>query len=76
MPVNLFARYTIGDAARRERCRVANMGTPNIDVNLGESIPFVWDKFLKLIGKDSESIELRQWFTDLQRVGFVDASNI
>lgn len=49
---------------------------PSIEVNLGETIPFVWEKFLKVIGKDSESKELREWFTRLHSVGLTDASNI
>jgi|GEM_PF-2018175 len=49
---------------------------PNIEINLGEAISFAWEKFLRLIGKDSESIELKEWFARLQTVGFTDASNI
>ncbi|MHB2010063.1 MAG: hypothetical protein ACYCOX_18755 [Acidobacteriaceae bacterium] len=49
---------------------------PNVEINLGETLPFIWGKFLQLIGQDSESAELKEWFTCLQRVGFTEASSV
>jgi hypothetical protein len=47
-----------------------------VEVHLGETLPFLWDGFLRLIGKDKESAELKEWFTNLQRIGFIEASSV
>src|ERR1022692_2621583 len=49
---------------------------PKINVDLGDSIPFLWDKFSRILGKDPELLELQTWFYELQRIGWNDASSV
>ena len=47
-----------------------------ISVNVGESIGFLWEKFLRVIGRDPETLNLEKWFYELQQVGWSDASYV
>jgi hypothetical protein len=49
---------------------------PPIEINLGETLPFLWDRFLRILGKDAETADLKAWFTNLQRKGVIDASTV
>jgi hypothetical protein len=49
---------------------------PNVEISLGETLPFLWEGFLKLVGKDQETADLKAWFTNLQMAGFTQASYI
>ena len=49
---------------------------PSVEINLGDTLPFLWEKFLGLVGKDQETSELKEWFAKLQRIGFVEASYV
>lgn len=51
-------------------------GTPSIKVDLGSAVPFVWEKFAALIGKDGETTDLRQWFHTLVRNGYEESATI
>jgi hypothetical protein len=49
---------------------------PKITLNLGDTIPFLWEKMLGVIGKDSGTVALKEWFTTLQQSGFATASSV
>ena len=49
---------------------------PKLSVDLGDTVPFLWEKLLSILGKDSATLELRDWFTVLQRSGFLAASSV
>src|ERR1700733_4361194 len=49
---------------------------PKISINLGDTLPYFYERFLKVLGKDQESVELRAWFEELQRIGLQDASYV
>ena len=50
--------------------------TPTFNVNLTESLPFLWDKFLSILGKDAATKDLESWFYELQRIGWNDAATV
>ncbi len=43
-------------------------------IDLGSTIPYFVDRFLELVGKDLETVELRRWFEETQRIGFQESS--
>ena len=49
---------------------------PSITISLGDTLPFLWEKFLKVIGRDPTSIALEAWFSQLQQMGLNDASTV
>jgi hypothetical protein len=48
----------------------------DVSINLGDTLPWVSEKFLGLIGKDYETVELKEWFSDLQKTAIIEASSV
>jgi hypothetical protein len=52
------------------------MGDGGITISLGDSLPYLEQRFLKLFGKDAESTELAEWFKGLQATALTLASSV
>lgn len=52
------------------------MGTPSIHLDFGQTLPFLYERFRQLIGKDQESAELHKWFSSLQKTAFLQAAHV
>jgi len=46
----------------------------NINVDFGDLVPYAVDSFLRFIGKDSEAVELKEWFRAVQQTGIQESS--
>jgi hypothetical protein len=38
----------------------------DVKIDLGNSVPFLYEKFLELIGRDRETAALKKWFIEMQ----------
>lgn len=52
------------------------MADSGITFNLGDSLPYLEQRFLELIGKDAESKELQAWFRRLQTTALTQAASV
>jgi hypothetical protein len=52
------------------------MGDAAIKIDLGDTLPYLVERFRQLIGKDQESQETEAWFTSLQRTAIFQASQV
>jgi hypothetical protein len=46
----------------------------NINIDFGNLVPYAVDSFLKFLGKDSEAVELKEWFRGVQQIGLQESS--
>jgi hypothetical protein len=52
------------------------MGDGGITISLGDSLPFLEQRFLKLFGKDAENKELAEWFRGLQKSALIQTAQV
>jgi hypothetical protein len=52
------------------------MGSTSITFDLGESLPYLEQKFLRIFGKDEISLGEAEWFKSLQKTAVVQASQV
>lgn len=52
------------------------MADNSIQIGLGDVLPYLEERFLKLIGRDQESRETAEWFTNLQKTALSYASRV
>jgi hypothetical protein len=52
------------------------MGDMGIKIDLGDTLPYLEERFRQLLGKDQESQETAAWFTNLQRAAVLQASQV
>ncbi|MGD0906347.1 MAG: hypothetical protein ABSA96_02115, partial [Candidatus Acidiferrales bacterium] len=50
------------------------MGDAGVTISLGDTLPYLEERFLQIIGKDRASQETRAWFSGLQKTAFNQAS--
>jgi hypothetical protein len=48
----------------------------DLSIDLGESLPYLVEGFLEIIGKDAATQEVRRWFGELQKVGLEESSYV
>ena len=48
----------------------------DININLGDILPYLEQRFLQLIGKDRASTEIASWFSTLQKTAMLQASQV
>ncbi|SRR6266700_768301 len=48
----------------------------DISISLGDSLPWLSETSKGMIGKDAATIELNEWFSDLQKTVVIEASNV
>jgi hypothetical protein len=52
------------------------MGDAGININLGDSLPYLEQRLLQLVGKDQASQETARWFNSLQKTAMLQASQV
>lgn len=52
------------------------MGDGGITISLGDSLPYLEQRFLKLFGQDAETMELKEWFRRLQTTALIQAASV
>jgi hypothetical protein len=57
------------------QCRISVMGE-GVTISLGDTLPYLETRLLQLIGKDQASQDLQSWFTNLQKVAYLQASHV
>jgi hypothetical protein len=53
-----------------------NKDMNDVDIDLGSTLPFLYEKFLALIGKDKATQELHKWFADVEAAAIAEASTV
>jgi hypothetical protein len=52
------------------------MGDMRISIDLGDTLPYLEQRFLQLIGKDRTNNDTASWFSSLQRTAILQASHV
>jgi hypothetical protein len=52
------------------------MGDAGFSINLGDALPYAEQKFLKLFGKDAESLELAEWFKGMHATALKQTATV
>lgn len=52
------------------------MGDGGLTISLGDSLPYLEQRFLKLFGQDAESKELAEWFRGLQTTALIQTASV
>lgn len=52
------------------------MGETSVNINLGDTLPYLEQRFLQLIGKDQATTETASWFSNLQKTAMLQASQV
>jgi hypothetical protein len=52
------------------------MGNGGITISVGDTLPYLEQKFWQLFGKDAESRELAEWFKVLQTTALVQTASV
>src|SRR5438093_1507484 len=52
------------------------MGDSGVSINLGDALPYAEQKFLKLFGKDAETVQLAEWFKRLQATALTQTAAV
>lgn len=48
----------------------------HFSINLGDTVPYVVEKFLSWIGKDAATQDFRKWFEELQKTGLEESAYV
>jgi hypothetical protein len=52
------------------------MGDGGITISLGDSLPYLEQRFLKLFGQDAETKELKEWFRGVQTTALIQSASV
>ena len=55
---------------------LSHMDAPSITIDLGESLPYLEQRFLRMFGQDQISREEAEWFKSLQKTAMVQSSQV